>query len=413
MRHTDGTAVIHRKRKWPVKKAIGLLFCVAIVFGAGVAVGRGNISLGILSPAKDNTSLSSQLDYSSVDEVYSLLKKNYDGRLDQTKLMEGLKAGLVEAAGDPYTQYLNPEDAKAFNDQLSGSITGIGAELGTDNDGNILIVSPLSGYPAEKAGLKPKDVIAGIDGQSTSGMSIDSAVSKIRGQPGTKVTLAIIRNGGAPFSVTITREKITIPSVQYKEEDGIGYLKISQFNSDTVGLAQKAAKEFKDRGVDGVVLDLRSNPGGYLSGAVGISGLWLKNGTAVVSERRGSTVIGTEYAGGNNLLRGLPTVVLINGGSASASEITAGALRDNGVATLVGDKSFGKGSVQQVERLSDGSELKVTIARWYTPSGLNIDKHGITPDVAVEISEADAKAGKDSQKDKAYELIRQKALVAR
>lgn len=396
------------KKPWPIKKIIAFLVFTVVVFSLGVLIGRGNVSFAGISISSSSSKKSSQLDYSSVDKVYSLLKKDFDGTLDQSKLLDGLRSGLVSATGDPYTVYFNPKDAKAFNDQLSGSITGIGAELGTDANNNIVIVAPLSGYPAEKAGLKPKDVINAIDGQSTSGLSVDLAVTKIRGNPGTQVKLTVVRGTAIPFDVTITREKITIPSVEYHEDGDIGYMKISQFGPDTVELAQKAAKEFKDKSVKGVILDLRSNPGGYLSGAVDVSGLWLDSGKTVVTEKRGTEVIDTQYASGNAILKSLPTVVLINGGSASASEIAAGALSDNKAATLVGEKSFGKGSVQQVENLADGSELKITIARWYTPAGKNIDKQGITPDVSIAISDDNIKAGQDPQKDRATEILRSK-----
>ena len=394
-----------KRQPWPLLKIILSLILTVLIFGLGVEVGRGTIHLDGLSAKAPATT---QLNYSSVDQVYSLLRKDFDGNLDQTKLINGAKQGLVQAAGDPYTQYFNPADAKAFNDELSGTITGIGAELGSDNAGNIVIVSPLSGYPAQKAGLQPKDIISGVDGQSTSGMSIDAVVSKIRGKAGSSVKLSIIRGNAAAFDVSITRQKITIPSVEYHEDGAIGYLKVSQFSNDTVDLANAAAQEFKAKNVKGVVLDLRNDPGGYLSDAVSLVSLWLDKGKTVVSERRGSTIIDTQVANGNNSLSGLPTVVLINGGSASASEITAGALRDNGVATLVGDKSFGKGSVQQVENLPDGSEVKITIARWYTPNGKNIDKQGITPDVNISNSAADVAAGKDPQKDKAYQIVQSK-----
>jgi carboxyl-terminal processing protease len=394
-----------RRPHWPQRKIIGLLAAILVVFAAGVAVGRGNFHLLGTKAIPVNSSLSNQLDYSSVNQVYKILKTDFDGKLDQTKLVDGLKSGLVSAAGDPYTEYFSPADAKTFNDELTGSITGIGAELGTDDQNNIVIISPLSGYPADKAGLKPHDIIAAINGTTTQGMSVDAAVSKIRGNPGTNVTLTVVRGVAKPFDVTITRQKITIPSVTYEEDGNIGYIKISQFTADTVNLAQKASQEFKTKNVKGVVLDLRGDPGGYLSAAVGVSSLWLNNGQTVVQERRGSTVVGTEYASGSNPLKGLPTVVLIDGGSASASEITAGALHDNGDAQLVGVKSFGKGSVQQVENLPDGSELKVTIARWYTPKGKNIDKQGITPDTVVNNSDQDVAAGKDPQKDKAFTLV--------
>jgi len=380
---------------------------VLIVFGGGYAVGKGDVHLwggkGVIA-----NQTPSNLNYASVDAVYTILKNDYDGSLNSTKLINGAKAGLVAATGDPYTEYFDPAAAKDFNNELAGSITGIGAELGTDAQNDIVIVSPLSGYPAEKAGLKPKDIIAAVDNQSTQGMSVDAVVRKIRGKEGTKVTLTVVRGSQKPFDLTITRQKITVPSVKYQEDGNIGYLKISQFSNDTVSLAQKAAQEFKAKHVKGVVLDLRSDPGGYLNAAVGVSSLWLDKGKTVVQERRGGQVVSTETATGGNILAGLPTIVLIDGGSASASEITAGALHDNDIAQLVGVKSFGKGSVQQVENLPDGSELKVTIARWYTPDGKNIDKQGINPDVSVSISDQDAAAGKDPQKDKAYSLLQAK-----
>lgn len=403
-----------RRHHWPLKRIIGSLLLVVLIFFAGVQVGRGNTLFGSNKAAA--TKPNGQLNYASVDQVYDVLKQNFDGSLNNQKLIDGLKTGLVGAAGDPYTVYFSAADAKDFNNELQGTIVGIGAELGTNDQNNIVIVSPLSGYPAEKAGLKPKDIVAAVDSKATQGMTVDAVVQKIRGNEGTNVTLTIIRGSGKPFDVTITRQKITIPSVKYEEDGDIGYMKINQFTNDTVGLAQKGAQEFKSKGVKAVVLDLRGNPGGYLDAAVGVSSLWLDQGKTVVQERRGGTVISTEQARGGNILKGLPTVVLIDGGSASASEITAGALHDNDVAQLVGVKSFGKGSVQQVICLSDqdlsgkcgGSEIKVTVARWYTPDGKNIDKQGINPDVTVKISDQDAAAGNDTQKTKALQILQSK-----
>lgn len=395
------------RHHWPLRKILGSLIIVLIIFSSGVAVGKGNFQLWG-GPGVVRNRTPSNLDYSSVDAVYNLLKNNYDGKLDASKLITGAKEGLVASTGDPYTEYFDPVAAKDFNNQLSGSITGIGAELGKDAQNNIVIISPLSGYPAEKAGLKPKDIIAAVDSQSTQGLSIDEVVRKIRGQEGTKVTLTVVRGAQKPLDMTITRQKISVPSVSFSLDNDVGYIKISQFGSDTVGLAKKAAQEFKNKQVKGVVLDLRSDPGGYLNSAVGVSSLWLEKGKIVVQERAAGQVVSTETANGDNILAGLPTVVLIDGGSASASEITAGALRDNGVAQLVGVKSFGKGSVQKVVDLKDGSELKVTIARWYTPKGKNIDKQGITPDVISQISDQDAAAGKDTQKEKALSLVQAK-----
>lgn len=401
---------VHRKSRsrHPAKKFLAQLVLVLAIFAAGVAIGRGNIQIKHLS--NSNTPVAAgQLDYSSVNQVYNLLRSDYDGTLDTTKLIDGAKSGLVAATGDPYTEYFNPTDAKTFNNELSGSITGIGAEIGSDAAGNIQIISPIAGYPAAKAGLQPKDKIAAINGQSTAGISVDAAVSKIRGAAGTKVTLTIVRGDASPFNLTITRQKITVPSVVWSEKGNIGIMQISQFTLDTADLAQKAANEFKQKDVKAVILDLRGDPGGYLDAAVKVSSLWLDSGKTVVSERRGSTVIETEYSTGNSILKGLPTVVLIDGGSASASEITAGALHDNGVASLVGQQSFGKGSVQKVESLSDGSEVKITIAHWYTPDGVNINKKGITPDFKVApASASQTQSNIDPQLDKAKSILQSK-----
>lgn len=395
------------KRLRSVFRTLLIIMGAGVFFGAGLAVGRGDINIAGLSQGRGPLA-NSTFDYSSVDRLYRVLRNDFDGSLDKTQLLDGIKSGLVGATGDPYTEYFNLKEAKEFNQALSGSFTGIGAELGSDEDGNIVIVSPLNGYPAEKAGLKPKDIIAGVDGQTTSGMRVDVVVRKIRGPADTKVTLTIVRGNERPFDVTVTRVQIKVSSVEYQIDGNIGYLKISQFTDDTVGLVKKAAKDFKGRAIKGIVLDLRSNPGGYLDGSVDIASMWLDKGKTVVTERRGSTVLSTKRSNGSGEFKGLPTVALIDAGSASAAEIVAGALRDNNLATLVGLKSFGKGSVQQVVNLPDGSELKITIARWYTPAGKNIDKQGIEPDVKIEISDADLNAERDPQKDKAYEILRSK-----
>ncbi|MBX6333972.1 S41 family peptidase, partial [Candidatus Saccharibacteria bacterium] len=355
-----------------------------------------------------NKDLPADLNYASVEALYDTLKATYDGELDYQALLDGMKAGLAEAAGDPYTVYLNAEEAKEFNDQLNGTFSGIGAELGQDADKNLIVVSPISGFPAAKAGLRPQDIIMEIDGKTTAGMNVAEAVTKIRGPKGTDVTLRILRNKSEDLTFTITRADIKIPSVKYEILDGnIGYLQIIQFNDDTAELAAKAAKEFKAKGVKGVVLDLRGNPGGLLDAAIDVSSLWLKKGATVLQEKRGGVVVSTGLANGNDILRGVPTVVLINEGSASASEIVAGALKDNKAATIFGVKSFGKGSVQQIKELSGGSELKVTIARWYRPSGENIDGKGISPDKEVKMTEEDYKNGRDPQKDAAIDHIRE------
>lgn len=397
---------VRRLTKISWAKVAATIAVIVVVFFAGVGMGNGSIQFGFVKNTQ-NRDLPADLDYSSVEALYDALKASYDGELDYQALLDGIKAGLAEASGDPYTVYLNAEEAREFNNQLNGTFSGIGAELGQDADKNLIIVSPIAGFPASKAGLRPQDIITEIDGKSTAGINIAEAVTRIRGPKGTDVTLRILRNKSEDLTFTITRADIKIPSVKHEILDGnIGYLQIIQFNGDTAELAAKAAKEFKAKGVKGVVLDLRGNPGGLLDAAVDVSSLWLKKGAIVLQERRGGVVVSTGFANGNDILRGVPTAVLINEGSASASEIVAGALKDNKAATIFGVKSFGKGSVQQMKELSGGSELKVTIARWYRPSGENIDKKGIEPDKEVKMSEDDYASGRDPQKDAAIDFLR-------
>jgi carboxyl-terminal processing protease len=382
----------------------GSIVGVVLIFLAGVGVGNGTI---VATSAQTNsTSLPENLNYSSVEHLYDMLKANYDGKLDATTLLDGMKAGLVEAAGDPYTQYFDPNEAKAFDQELSGSFTGIGAELGQDSAKNLIIVAPIKGFPAEKAGLRPQDVIVSIDGKTTSDMNITDAVKHIRGEKGTAVTLRILRNKTEDLSFKITREEITIPSVKWEVIDGnIGYMQISQFSQDTSNLAAQAAQEFKDKRVDGVVLDLRGDPGGLLEAAVNVASLWLPNGATILSQKQGGVTTQTYTAKGETPLKGMKTAVLIDAGSASASEIVAGALRDNKVAKLYGEKSYGKGSVQEIHKIAGGSEVKITIARWYRPNGQNIDKKGIKPDQTVTMSEDDYAQKRDPQKDAAVAFI--------
>lgn len=379
------------------------------IFAIGVLVGNGQIAFGPDAAYRKSVqkNLPADLNYASVEEVYDGLRSSYDGQLDVNKLLDGLKQGLAQASGDPYTEYFNPADAKKLQEQLTGSFTGIGAELSKDKDNNLIIVAPIAGFPAEKAGLRPKDIIVEINNTTTANLTISEAVSRIRGPKGTKVTLKVVRDKSQSLSFTITRVDIKIASVKYKILDGnIGYLQIVEFSDDTAKLAREAAASFKQAGVKGVILDVRGDPGGYLNAAVDVSSLWLDNGKTILSERRNGVIIRTYESQGMPLLAGMPTVVLIDNGSASASEITAGALRDNNAAKLMGVTSFGKGSVQEIQKLPGGAELKVTIARWYTPGGKNIDKQGIKPDQEVKRSDDDIKAGRDPQLDAAAAFLK-------
>jgi carboxyl-terminal processing protease len=323
--------------------------------------------------------------------------------LTNQALIDGANKGLVAAAGDQYTLYMNKSDAQAFNDDLSGNIgAGIGAEIGL-RSGKVTIVRTLKDNPAIKAGLEAGDIVTAINDESTTDMTVEQAVAKIRGEDGTTVKLAIIR-GTEVKEFTVTRAVINNPSVTSTVDGTLGTMTISRFDDQTAELARVAAQEFKQKGVTHIILDLRGNGGGYLTAAQSVAGLWLSD-KIVVSERTNGKTTSELRSGSNALLAGISTVVLVNSGSASASEIVAGALQDYGVAKLVGEKTFGKGSVQKLIDLPGGAQLKVTVARWYTPNGHNINKEGIAPDQTAPLTADDINTGRDPQLDKAKEVL--------
>lgn len=342
------------------------------------------------------------IDLSSVQKTYQELVANYDGKLDTQKLIYGANRGLVEAAGDPHTAYMDPDETKEFDKSLSGQIGGgIGAEIGLRNN-KPTIIKPLENSPAQKAGIKAGEAIVKVNDEASSDWSVEKVVSKIRGEVGTSVKLTLLSDGQTR-EVSVVRQNIVSPAVESEIDGEIGILKVNRFGDDTVSLSRKYASEFVEKGVKKVILDLRNNPGGTVGAAQGLLGIWLDNQIAM-TERRGSEIVKTLRTTGTPILGNMKTVVLINGNSASASEITAGALREYGKATLVGQKSYGKGSVQIVLGLPGGSQMKVTEARWYTPKGKNIDKTGIEPDVKVDLSAEDINNNLDTQMDKAKSL---------
>jgi carboxyl-terminal processing protease len=400
-------SIVNFKKHGRFFSSFAITVVVIIVFFAGIQFGNGNWQINYFSKNKQNKDLPNSLDYSSVNQVYQQLKQKYDGKLDLNKLMIGMKEGLVSAAGDPYTTYFDAKQAKEFNNQLNGTITGIGAQLG-DQQGAIIVIAPIAGSPADKAGIRAQDIIIKINDTSTSGMTIDQAISLIRGNPGTTVKLAVLR-GTQNIDFSIIRQTITIPSVVTKTLEGnIGYIQISQFGDDTSQLVDKAATDFKSQHVKSIILDLRDNPGGYLDAAESVSSEWLKQGQSVVIKKTNNIVTETYAARQNGQLMGIPTVVLINGGSASASEITAGALVDNNAAITLGTKSFGKGSVQEFSNFSNGELLKVTMAHWFTPLGKTINKTGLEPTKNVPITDAQISAGQDVQLQAAEDYLNAK-----
>ena len=355
-----------------------------------------------------------QLDTAMLYKVQSILRQKYDGDIDYDKFSEGAAAGAVASLGDPYTVFLDQQNNKELADDLKGELSGIGIEVGQKSV-RLTVIAPFDGTPASRAGIRAGDVIATINGEETSSLTIDQAVNKIRGEKGTVVKLGIIRAGDLLKEIEITREVISIPSVSYEMKDGkVGYIKIRRFGEDTASLVKSAGSSLVAQGAKAVIVDVRDNPGGYLDSAVSVASEFSNKGV-VVEERSRNSKPKVEYAIAGGTMTTIPVIMLINGGSASASEILAGALNDNDRATLVGEKTYGKGSVQEVVCLSPvfitndcpGASLKVTIARWFTPAGINISKEGIKPEFEVKLTDEDINNSKDPQLERAIELAKQ------
>ena len=350
-----------------------------------------------------------EIDFALFWEVWDEVSRNYlEKPVDSKAMMYGAIQGMVSSLGDPYTSFLPPSENKDAEDSLNGTYEGIGAELGFKEE-QIVVVSPFDGSPAKEAGIRPGDVIIKIGEESTFGMDLTEAVKKIRGAAGTTVNLTIGRDGTKePFNVVIKRGRITVDSVKWENKgDGIAYIRVSRFGEDTNRLWEQSVKEINVQmpELNAVVLDLRGNPGGYLDSAIYLAGEFFKDKPVIYEENsagkqedRVTTRVGSFI--------GLPVVVLIDGGSASASEILAAAVRDNADAILIGEKSFGKGTIQDVVEFPDGSGVHITIAKWLTPSKEWVHKKGITPDETVEISDEDIKNDKDPQLEKALEKAR-------
>lgn len=406
-KHSPTPRPVRKVRELSEPRLPGSIITIGLIFVLGLGYIAGTFNNQIIStvaPIFGKKTYAGTLDLSSVQTTYRSLKANYDGTIDDNALIEAANKGIVSALGDPYTLYFNAKEASDFSNDLTGTIGGgIGVELSVRNE-RVTVVRVLADNPAEKAGMLVGDVISKVNDTSIpASTAINDVVSKIRGDAGTTVKITVTR-GADTKDFTITRANVSNPSVYSKVSDGIGVMTITRFDEQTGQLARAAARSFKTQNVKSVILDLRGNGGGYLTAAQDVVGLWLNNKT-VVTERTNGKVTDDLKSGTNPILAGLPTAILVNASSASASEITAGALQDNGVAKLVGVTTFGKGSVQKLLNLPDGTELKVTVARWYTPNGKNISKQGITPDKVVTISADDVNGGRDPQFDAAKALL--------
>ncbi len=376
---------------------------VTLALGLFIGLNWDHLSASIL-PFFGFSSASTSADWSALDEVYAALVTNYDGEIDRDLLVEGAKQGLVAAVGDLYTVYMPADEAAAYQAALHGEVgAGVGIEMAL-RDGYVRVLRTLPDNPAREAGVLAGDIIYKIDGEEVYAEDTETIANKLKGEPGTEVTLTVARDGEEK-SFTLTRETINNVSAYVEYRDHTAIITVTRFDNDTGTKIQQIVRdEFPDHDVQKVILDLRNNGGGYVSAAQDLLSLWLDGEEILVQSGRTSGDT-TTYANRNQaLLADTPTIVLVNGATASASEIVAGALQDYDAATILGETTYGKGVVQTLLNLSGGTLLKVTTARWYTPLGTSINGQGITPDITVELTYDDTNHGRDPQLDAALDL---------
>ncbi len=358
---------------------MGIFLVIFLTAGiTTIALTFGDEKVESLAPDK-------HAEFEKLYTTYEKIKDNYYEEVDEEKLVDGAINGMIKSLDDPYSAYMDKKEASSFHESISSSFEGIGAEI-QEQDGKIMVVSPIKGSPAEKSGVKPNDIILSVDGKSVEGLSSSEAVLKIRGEKGTKVDLSISRAGeSAPIELTIKRDTIPIETV-YAEmlDDGVAKIQVTSFSEHTVQELKTALEEMSKKDMKGLVLDLRGNPGGLLDQAIEMASLFIPNGEVVlqVEDRSGEKLV--EKSKNDGELK-IPVVVLIDDGSASASEIVAAAVSESADIPLIGVKSFGKGTVQTAEDFKDGSNFKYTAAKWLTPEGNWIHKKGIKPDITVKL----------------------------
>ena len=397
------------KKEWKERKVslggaiIGAV--IALVVGLGLGIYWNEVKDTFLPYLSiSGSERKSNMDWSALDEVYGAVLNNYDGDIDKEKVIEGAKTGLVAALGDVYTEYMSKDTASDFQKSLHGEIAeaGIGVVMGK-RDGYTRVTRTLPDNPARKAGVLAGDIIYKIDGEPVYQLESDEIAKKLRGEAGTKVTLTVAR-GKEEKTFELTREKINNVSADITYKGDTAIILTTRFDTDTGQIIEKEAKTFAEKGIKKVILDLRDNGGGYVSAAQDLASLWLDGDTVCTQKSKFGASTPTYAAHGKAILKDMPTVVLVNGSTASASEIVAGALKDHKKATIIGEKTYGKGVVQALKNLSNGSLLKVTSAHWYTPNGTSIDQTGITPDKEVGRTWDDINADKDPQLDAALEM---------
>ncbi len=388
------------------------LLCVLIAGYTGYQLGtRHPQTFNITGLQNADAGITPKEDFAIFWDAWRMIQGSYlrAGEVKGGDMIYGAAAGLVGSLDDPYSVFMNPEEAKRFGEDINGNFGGIGAEIGMKNE-QVVVIAPLKNSPAEKAGLMSGDKLYEINASSTVNMTIGDAVKKIRGPKGTTVTFLIGRTGHEkPITLKVVRDTIKIPVVEWVMKDGnIAHVQFYTFSEDSAKLVRNAIVEAQAAGAKGIVLDMRNNPGGYLDAAVAIASYFMDAGQTVVYEEFRNGKRDTFLSHGTPIAKGIPMIIILNGGSASASEILAGALKDNLGIQIVGEKSFGKGTVQELTELRGGAEIKLTIAHWILPKGTQIDKNGIVPDVAVKYTDADREKKRDPQLDKALEIVKAK-----
>lgn len=374
---------------------------ITLVIGVVIGINWNAISSQFLPYLGFKSNAST--DWSALDEVYNALSSKYDGEVDLSTATEGAKKGIANSVGDKYTSYMTASEATDFTKSLHGEVgSGIGVVM-SKREGYVRIVRTLPDNPASEAGILAGDIVYKIDGTDVHTLEANEIASKLRGDSGTKVNLTVVRDG-EELSFDLTREEINNVSAYIEYKDNTAIIHVVRFDTDTGAIIRNFVKDFSDKGINKVILDLRDNGGGYVSAARDLLGLWIDS-QAVVVQKSSKLPDETTYAPhGQADLANTETIVLVNGGTASASEIVAGALQDYGKATILGEKTYGKGVVQSLVNLSNGTLLKVTTAHWYTPNGSSINGTGITPDKEVTRSYEDINKNLDPQLDAALAL---------
>lgn len=408
MEPNNPVAYSQRPKVFP--KILVTIIALAIGFGGGIFFQKSKN----YTPVIDNVINADKekpegVNFSMFWEVWDLLNQHFvdTNKLDTQKMLYGAIAGLVDSLGDPYTTFFEPKESEQFAQQIKGAFGGVGIEIGERN--NVLtVIAPIKDSPADKAGILAGDTILKIEAESTAGMNVGDAVERIRGEKGTPVTLTIGRSSfKEPREFKLIRDTIKIPAVSWSMLDGnVAHLKVYVFNQNVDAEFKKAASEIVNSPAKKIILDLRNNPGGLLDSAVDLAGYFLDEGATVIIQRQADgkeTIFRTDH---KPMLKTYPVVILVNKGSASASEILAGALRDTRHITVVGETSFGKGSVQNIFELPNGSSIKITFAKWFTPNGTSINENGIKPDIEIIKTDKDIEEKLDPQLEEALGIIK-------